>query len=168
MTVPIKLGNFGCTAMSLDAVTISGDTLNEFSIPQLGDSIQAGQWDSTTVMFTPDSAGIREVLVKIHLHNSEQTFDTTLSIIGKNLIAPTPYIPALPSLAAGQVLEIPIMLEPTADTFSIHSYAFHLSFNTDLLTPTGLGFANTCSTQVLSSETHAITRNWLLWHGNAH
>jgi hypothetical protein len=49
-------------------------------------------------------------------------------------------------------LEIPIMLEPTADTFSIHSYAFHLSFNTDLLTPTGLNFANTCGAQVESSK----------------
>jgi photosystem II stability/assembly factor-like uncharacterized protein len=152
MTVPIKIGNLGCTAMSLDAVTISGDTLNEFTIPDLADSIYPSQWDSTTVTFTPDSAGSREVLVKIHLHNSGQTFDTTLSIIGKNLIAPSPYIPALPTLAAGQVLNIPIMLEPTADTFSIHSYTFQLSFNTDLLTPTGLGFTNTCSAQVLSSK----------------
>jgi hypothetical protein len=152
VTLPLKIGNFGCTEMSLDAMTISGDTMNEFKIPGLADSIDAGQWDSTTVTFTPDSAGQRVVSVTIHLHNSEQTFDTTLSIIGKNLIAPTPYIPVLPSLAAGQVLEIPVMLEPTADTFSIHSYAFHLSFNTDLLTPTGLDFANTISAQVLSSK----------------
>ena len=150
VTLPLTIGNLGCSPMSIDFLVISGDSLKEFTVTKLADSIQPGAWDSAAVTFTPDTAGSRLISAKLYVHENGQAIDTIITIAAKNLTAPTPYIPPLPSLAAGQTLEIPIMLEPTTDTFSIHSYAFHLSFNTDLLTPNDMDFANTCSARTLN------------------
>ncbi len=154
VSLPLNIGNLGCGGMKFDSIAVAGDTLREFSMSKLGDSISAGEWDSTSVTFTPDGTGARFVFVTIYVHENGKAMDTIIKIAAKNLTAPTPYVSALPSLPAGKVLDIPIMLEPTTDTFSIHSYAFHLSFNTDLLTPTDLDFANTCSKR---SITYSLT-----------
>ncbi len=150
VTLPFFIGNVGCDSMIVDSLVVSGDLLKEFSAPKYANSLKAGEWDSASVTFTPDSTGSRTIGVKLYVRENGVAIDTVLSIGAKNLTAPTPYIPALPSLTAGQSLEIPIMLAPTTDTFSIHSYGFHLSFNTDLLTPKELDFANTCSARVLN------------------
>ncbi len=142
---PLQISNFGCQAMTIDSAVILGDSLGEFSIPSSKLRIATNQTATTDLTFTPNIPGSRSAKIKVYLHAGSTAKDTILSLVGKNLTAPVPYIPPLPSQAAGTILNIPIMLEPTLDTFSIHSYAFHLSFNTDLLTPLGLEFANTCS-----------------------
>jgi hypothetical protein len=148
--VPFLIGNLGCNMMSIDSLVVTGDSLNEFYLPKPPDSLQPGEIDSTFVTFTPDSTGSRTITAKLYVHENGLAIDTLITIAAKNLTAPAPFIPALPSLAAGNVLDIPIMLTPTTDTFSIHSYTFHLSFNTDLLTPSDLEFANTCSARMLT------------------
>jgi hypothetical protein len=145
VSMPFEISNLGCEDMSIDSVIILGDTLSEFSKRDSTQLIPAGGQSTTTVTFAPSGEGTWSARMEVFLHMGSKAIDTTLSILGKNLTAPTPYIPQLPSLAAGSMLSIPIMLEPTLDTFSIHSYAFHLSFNTNLLTPVGLEFTNTCS-----------------------
>ncbi len=147
VALPIVISNSGCKAMAVDSVSIAGDTLQEFSY-RVGDSLLSEQSDSMSIAFTPAFAGQRAVRARLYLHAGIRRFDTVLSITGKNLTAPVPMIPALTSLLAGKELLIPILLEPTTDTFSIRSYAFHLSFNTDLLTPERLEFSNTCSSVV--------------------
>jgi hypothetical protein len=152
VSIPFQIGNLWCQEMTFDSVIISGDTLREFSLNGLTDSIHAGTSISSSISFIPDSPGTRALEAKCYLHENGKAIDTTLEIAAKNLTAPSPFVPALPSLAAGQVLEIPIMLAPTTDTFSIHALAFHLSFNTDLLTPSGLDFTGACDLHIDSSK----------------
>ncbi|HET6399881.1 MAG TPA: hypothetical protein VFH95_00625 [Candidatus Kapabacteria bacterium] len=151
VSMPLQISNFGCQPMTIDSVEMLNDTLGEFSVPASKDTIGTYGTDSTHVIFTPDIAGSRSAKIMVYLHAGSKALDTVLSIAGKNLTAPVPYIPPLPPQAAGTILNIPIMLEPTVDTFSIRSYAFHLSFNTDLLTPLHLEFLNTCSRDTLSA-----------------
>ncbi|HEX5316530.1 MAG TPA: sialidase family protein, partial [Candidatus Kapabacteria bacterium] len=150
VSMPLQISNFGCQPMTIDSTVILGDTLGEFSFPSSKLGIATNQTTMTDVTFTPNIAESRSVKIKVYLHEGLKAKDTVISLAAKNLTAPVPDIPPLPSLAAGTFLRIPIMLEPTNDTFSIHSYAFHLSFNTDLLTPQDLEFSNTCSNDTLS------------------
>ncbi len=159
VSIPFQIGNLWCQKMTFDSVIISGDTLREFSLNGLTDSIHAGTSISSSITFIPDRPGTRILEARCYLHENGKAIDTTLEIAAINLTAPAPYIPTLPALAAGQVLEIPIMLAPTTDTFSIHAYAFHLSFNTDLLTPSGLDFTGTCAEHIDSSK-------WIAEPGN--
>jgi hypothetical protein len=152
ISLPLAISNFGCPGMTIDSVTVIGDKQNEFAMHIDSSEIQSQQLDSCQAIFTPDSAGERNVNVKIVFSAGGKTFDTTLTVVGKNLTAPVPYIAPLPEKIAGDLVSIPIMLEPTTDTFSIRSYHFHLSFNTDLLTPQTLIFGGTLSQNIVSSS----------------
>ena len=152
VSVPFIVANTGCHVMRLDSIALANDTLGEFSVVTSMPSITSNGSDTARVTFTPSIAGMRNAALRLYLSEGGKSVDTTMPLAGKNLTAPVPFIPILPPLGAGKILEIPIMLEPTSDTFSIRSFAFHLAFNTDLLTPEGFDFANTCSWDTIATS----------------
>ncbi len=78
ITLPLAIGNLGCSTMHIDSVVVLGDTLKEFSIPRFADSLQPGAWDSTSVTFTSDSSGSRSISVKMYINENGQTIDTII------------------------------------------------------------------------------------------
>ena len=151
ITVPLHIGNFGCVS-AIDSVWITGDSEQEFSFLSTSDSLHSGGWDSTTVKFIPNGPGIRSLQAHLEFQSNGKKIDTVLSIAAKNLTAPVPFIPPLASKKPGEILSIPVMIQPTADTFTIHSYSFHLAFNTNLLDSIGLDFSQVCDAKIDSSK----------------
>ena len=150
VSIPLTVRNFGCDSMQIDSVNVVGDSLHEFQYAAL-QSIASQDSVSTTVFFTPARGGRRSAQLRLFTRGGHE-IDTVIPLQGSNVLAPEPYLPVLPSLAAGKILRIPIMLRPTTDTFSMQSFAVHLSLNTDLLTPFGLDFGNTCAKRVKSAS----------------
>jgi hypothetical protein len=108
----------------------SVDTINRFTIgnPYFADVPITFQTNSDTI-----------ILGKLHVRarNNNRSIDTILTIIGKGSQAPTPYIPPLTSVAAGEELRIPIFIQPTVDTFTMRSFDAAIRFNTNILSPDG-------------------------------
>ena len=147
ISAPIVITDSGCQSITIDTEVILNDTLGEFKAFNFQKVFNTT--DTSYINFSPGQPGNRFVKLKVSLEQGTRKFDTILSVAAKNLTAPVPFIPPLASQGAGTVLSIPIMLEPTADTFSIRRFAFHLAFNTDLLTPIDLAFPNTLSSNVV-------------------
>src|SRR5579883_861702 len=152
VAMPLQISNLGCSDFALDSMVVEGDARHEFNITRASDSIRSQGEANATLSFTPDTSGTRSAKVKLYGHFGSTAIDTTLSLVGNNLSAPVPYVGSITSSPAGGIVQIPILLEPTTDTFSIRSYSFHLSFNTNLLTPMGLQFSGTGSQLALSSS----------------
>ena len=152
VSTSFTITNFGCPIMTVDSVVVENDIRHEFQVERLSMG-SIGRQDSSSgiIDFVPDTSGKRTATIKIFTHVGTTEVDTTLTITGKNITAPEPYLPELTNHSAGQTLRVPIMLRPTTDSFSLKSYAFHLRFNTDLLTPYALDFTNTCSRHVIDS-----------------
>jgi hypothetical protein len=144
--------NFGCSIITVDSVIVENDIRHEFQIEKLVSSIDGQDSSSGIIDFIPDTSGKRTATIKVFTHVGGIEVDTTLMVTGRNITAPEPYIPGLTNHYAGETLRIPIMLRPTNDAFSLQSYTFHLSFNTDLLTPYALDFTNTCGKHVIDSS----------------
>ncbi|MDP4200413.1 MAG: hypothetical protein Q8922_07090 [Bacteroidota bacterium] len=142
---PFTVSNMGCNAMTIDSLVLVGDARHEFSTTMTEQSIGSLAQSNATLQFTPDTSGQRIVQLHLYAHEGAHARDTILTVSGENHTAPEPYIPDLPSLPAGAVLRVPIMLRPTLDTFTLGSFAFHLHQNTDLLTPFALDFTGTSS-----------------------
>ncbi|HEY3875343.1 MAG TPA: hypothetical protein VGM92_07685, partial [Candidatus Kapabacteria bacterium] len=151
VTIPFQLGNLGCQN-AIDSMEIVGDSLGEFSVVNDQDTIHAGTWEQSSVVFRPDAPGTRSCSAHLSFYSNGKEIDTTITIAAENLTAPVAYLPSLDSLMAGMELRIPLMIQPTTDTFTVHSFAFHLTFNTDLLTPDGLDFTGVCDANIDSSK----------------
>ncbi|HEY6170741.1 MAG TPA: sialidase family protein, partial [Candidatus Kapabacteria bacterium] len=113
-----------------DNTGFSIDTINKFTIsdPYYADVPLSFQSNNDTIIYG-----------KLHVRarNNSRSIDTILTIIGKGSQAPTPYIPAIASVSAGQELRIPIFIQPTVDTFTMNTFDAAIRFNTDILTPDG-------------------------------
>jgi photosystem II stability/assembly factor-like uncharacterized protein len=136
----IRLANYytdtTCSKLFIDSLFFENtneftlDTVNKFTIgsPNYADVPVTFQTNNDTIIFG-----------KLHIkaRNNSRTIDTILTIIAKGSQAPTPYIPALTSVSAGQELRIPIFIQPTVDTFTMNSFDAAIRFNTDILSPDG-------------------------------
>lgn len=141
----VTIYDSGCDAMTIDSAVIERDTRREFALTLDRLSVESLHHASASITFTPDTSGLRNCSIHVFMHYGALAKDTIIKLNSENHTAPEPYIPPLPSIAAGKVLRIPVMLHPTLDTFSLSSFAFQLYHNTDLLTTIGLDFSNSCS-----------------------
>lgn len=134
----IRLANYysdtTCSKLFIDSLFFENtneftlDTTNKLTISSATDVPISFQTSNDTI-----------IVGKLHIkaRNSSRSIDTILTIIGKGSQAPTPYIPDLASVAAGQELRIPIFIQPTVDTFTMNSFDAAIQFNTDILSPDG-------------------------------
>src|ERR1051325_2414530 len=154
--IEAKLSIFdsGCQPMMIDSMVIGGDIRNEFLLALSKQSLEQ-KFDSASalVTFRPDTSGQRDCSMHLYLHEAGIPRDTIIKLRAENHTAPEPYLWTLPTIPAGQVLRIPVMLEPTLDTFSMSSFSFTLTHNTDILNAIGLDFTNTCS----NDTSHIVT-----------
>ena len=150
-TTPLTIANFGCPDMKIDSAVIVDDARHEFVLDPVKPVVLSQDSITFNIQFWPDTAGSRSVHLKLFTFAGSE-IDTVLAVAGKNLVAPEPFIPPLPAMSAGKILRIPIMLRSTLDTFTIQSFAAHVRFNTDLLTPFALDFTGTCAKNVKSSS----------------
>jgi len=149
VTLPITLSNNACQSITFDSVAIEQDVRHEFSADKFPLTVGPQNVTTTTVTFTPDTSGERIARMRLYGHFGDQRADTVIRLVGKNLTAPEPYLGPIASSNGGAHILIPLMLRATTDTFSIQSYAGHLTFNTDILKATTLGFGETTSLDVM-------------------
>lgn len=136
----IRLANFytdtACSKLFIDSLFF--ENTNEFSLDTTNKlTIGSPSYADVPLTFQTNSDTI--ILGKLHIkaRNNGRSIDTIITIIGKGSQAPTPYIPALTSVSAGEELRIPIFIQPTVDTFTMNSFDAAIRFNTDILTPDG-------------------------------
>jgi hypothetical protein len=87
----LRLFNVSCEQMTIDTIDIvpSQASGSEFSFLGLTSGfISAVDSIRVPILFTPDSGGVRTVLVHIKAHTPSATFDTTLTLSGTNIIPP--------------------------------------------------------------------------------
>lgn len=146
VTLALPFGNQSCFPMSFDSASVSGDSLQLFSLGNTATHIVLGRsQDSIEVAFNPNGDGRDTATLSLFAHQDAQLFSKKIVLASYNQEAPQPEIGIIGSVAAGDTTLIPIYLEPTKDSFSISSYALHLSFNGDVLNPTSVVLANTLS-----------------------
>ena len=136
----IRLSNYytdtTCSKLFIDSLYF--ENTNEFTLDTLNKlTIGSPNYADVPVTFQTNSDTI--ILGKLHVkaRNNSRSIDTILTIIGIGSQAPTPYIPTLASVSAGQELRIPIFIQPTVDTFTMNSFDAAIRFNTDILSPDG-------------------------------
>jgi hypothetical protein len=152
----INLRNLGCPDLVVDSVVVLDDERHEFSVTAITSSLGALGEGSVRIRFDPDTSGQRRAHIHLFGHLGDQFIDTLLTVFGRNVTAPEPYLVAADSQYAGKQLRTAIYFRPTTDTFAIKGFSAHLAFNTDILTPTALAFDGTCSGAV---QTATITRD---------
>lgn len=155
ISTQFAIANAGCNPMTIDSLVILGDARQEFHTTLTNMSIASQGSATGSVLFVPDTSGLRALQMHLYLHEGAIARDTILPLRAANHTAPEPYLPALPTLPAGAVVRIPVMLRPTLDTFTLGSYVFHLHHNTDLLTPFALDYSGTCS-QFVTGDTMTL------------
>jgi hypothetical protein len=148
----IGLSNLGCPEMVIDSVRVFDDARGEFSIPSYEPTVASLGAATMTIRFDPDTSGRRSAHMKIYSHLGDQNLDTTLTLIGRNFTSPEPFLLPVDSGVVAAQEATPIYFRPTTDTFAIHGFTAHLSFNTDILTPRTLSFEGSASPAVTSSN----------------
>lgn len=136
----IRLSNYytdtSCSKLFIDSLFF--ESTNEFTLDTTN-KLTIGSPNYADVPVTFQTSNDTIILGNLHIkaRNNSRSIDTILTIIGKGSQAPTPYIPALASVSAGQELRIPIFIQPTVDTFTMNSFDAAIRFNTDILSPDG-------------------------------
>jgi len=125
--------------VTIDSVTFTPNQYNEFSV----DTVISGTNLGATVngfgipiLFRSDSDARRETLVRIQAHSGALVLDTTIILTARQSLAPDPYLGVPnPAKVGSTTALIPVFLHPTQDSFRIMHYAFHISYDGDVLTP---------------------------------
>jgi photosystem II stability/assembly factor-like uncharacterized protein len=133
------ISNATCNSVvTIDSVTFTPNPYNEFSVDTAiaGVALQSSvNGFGIPIVFRSDSDAVRKTLVRIVAHSGGQTIDTTILLVARQLLAPDPYVGVPAPAKVGSTALIPVYLHPTQDSFQIMHYAFHLSFDEDVLAP---------------------------------
>lgn len=156
----IRLTNYysdtTCTSVMIDSIFFES---NEFHVDTLASfTITNPNYVDVPLTFETNSDTIIRTTLRIRARNNNRQIDTLITVIGKGSQAPMPMIPPLASIAAGEELLIPILLKPTVDTFTMHSFDAFISYNTNLLSPNGYVVGNTKIQNAVITETPAGAR----------
>lgn len=149
--LPIQLG--GCSdTITIDELLIENDTTSQFSVDTLSANLLSatGEVLLAPILYSPGAPGTQVVRLRIRAHTSAQTIDTTVTITGRTVKLPVPYVPDIERGVAGDTVAIPIYLDPTTDPFSITEYEVKLNFNTDLLEAIGFDTIGTLTRMIRS------------------
>ncbi|MFI5264966.1 MAG: T9SS type A sorting domain-containing protein [Candidatus Kapaibacterium sp.] len=89
---------------------------------------------SVPVFYQTDSNLTRRTTLRIIAHSLDRKIDTTIILVAKHSTAPEPLLTAPLKAKIGDQVLIPLYLHPTRDSFTITHFAFHLSYDGDVLT----------------------------------
>lgn len=87
----VKYYNTGTGALTISRVTVSGPNASDFALdPANTGSLLAGQWDTTTVKFTPSGEGLRTATLKIESDDADEGV-YEIALTGR-MLPPTPVL----------------------------------------------------------------------------
>jgi len=137
ITWTITLINPACSALIIDAVSITPNPYNEFSIGGTinGSTVPISSSLSVPITFRTDSNVTRHAVLHIKAHSGASSIDTTIILVAKHSTAPEPYLLDMKATKVGDTVEVPVYIHVTKDSFAMSHIAFHLSYDGDILTP---------------------------------
>lgn len=133
----IDLSNVNCNDMLIDSVILDP----QYPELTIDTSLQRNLFLDRSgslgipVLFRTDSNLTRRTTMRIVAHSISRTIDTTIIVVAKHSKAPEPFLLDPKSAKPGDTTLIPVFLRRTQDSFHITHYAFHLSYDGDILTP---------------------------------
>ncbi len=138
----IDLSNVNCNDLIIDSVSFDPQ-YPEFTI----DSTQRKNLSlvsltsvSIPILYQTDSNLTRRSTMHIVAHSLGRMIDTTIILVAKHSKAPEPFLVNPADAKVGEIILVPVFLRPTQDSFRITHYAFHLSYDGDILTPSNPQF----------------------------
>lgn len=152
----IDLINPGCDPLTIDALAITPNPYNEFSLDTNISVIQflvSASSLRVPVVFHSDSNVTRHALLHIRAHAGGFIIDTTVILVAKHSTAPEPYLADLKATKAGDTVLVPVFLKATQDSFAIKHYSFHLSYDGDILTPARVSYETRGTLSALGAVT---------------